>query len=177
MCVNSLDDFFLWLILNSLSFRSIIYGYLKLFSFKVKDLILLFKREKNSASEGEVTFYLNNKSNIFPVDSKIIEIKRRIKKTGQTQYKLNNRNVTRGRILELLSHAKVFPDAHNIILQGDIIKFCEMGGEDRRLLIEEISGISVYEDKKNKALSELQKVEEKLKEAEYYTILKQILEL
>ena len=42
----------------------------------------------------------------------------------------------------------------------------EMHPEDRREIIEEVSGISVYEDKKHKAILELQKVEEKLKEAD-----------
>jgi len=62
--------------------------------------------------------------------------------------------------------ARIDPDGYNIILQGDIVRFVEMPPIERRMLIEEISGISVYEEKKQKALNELEKVESKLKEAE-----------
>ena len=65
-----------------------------------------------------------------------------------------------------MSVAKIDPQGYNIILQGDIVRFTEMHPEDRRGLIEEISGISVYEDKRQKAMKELEKVDERVKEAE-----------
>src|SRR3989344_2558795 len=82
---------------------------------------LLFRRKTNVASEGEVVLTLDNEAKVFPYDTKEVELKRKIKRSGQTQYKINNRNVTRQQALELLSKAKIFPDGHNIILQVDII--------------------------------------------------------
>ena len=56
--------------------------------------------------------------------------------------------MTRQQITNLLSLAKIDPDGYNIILQGDIVKFVEMQHpEDRRVLIEDIAGISIYEEK------------------------------
>ncbi|MBI4448885.1 AAA family ATPase, partial [Candidatus Woesearchaeota archaeon] len=69
-------------------------------------------------------------------------------------------------ILDLLSLAKINPDGYNIILQGDIIHLVEMSPIERRGIIEEIAGIGMYEEKKQKALLELEKVEAKLNEAE-----------
>jgi len=68
--------------------------------------------------------------------------------------------------LELLSAAKINPDGYNIILQGDITRLVEMSSVERRQIIEEIAGIGFYEEKKERALKELQKVEDKLNEAE-----------
>ena len=73
--------------------------------------------------------------------------------------------MTRQQVIDLLSSAKIDPDGHNIILQGDITHFASMKPLERRLILEEIAGISVFEDKKNKALSELEKVDDKLTEA------------
>ena len=42
----------------------------------------------------------------------------------------------------------------------------EMPSVERRQLIEEVSGISIYEEKKNKALRELERVDERMKEAD-----------
>lgn len=127
---------------------------------------LLFKRKDVVAAEGEVTICFDNNSNVFPVDSKIIEIKRRIRRNGQTKYKINGKTKTRQEVLELLSHARVHPEGHNIIQQGDISKFVDMRPLEKRMVIEEIAGISVYEERKRKALSELEKIDEKLKEAQ-----------
>ncbi|MBI2140526.1 hypothetical protein HYU14_06380, partial [Candidatus Woesearchaeota archaeon] len=85
---------------------------------------------------------------------------------GQSIYRINDKARTRQEIIDLLSLAKIEPDGYNIILQGDITHFVEMPPMERRLLIEEIAGISVYEDKKQKAMSQLEKVGERLKEAE-----------
>ena len=64
----------------------------------------------------------------------------------------------------LLAQAGIDPNGFNIILQGEIQNFVRMHNEDRRKIIEEVSGISVYESRKAKSLHELEKTEEKLKE-------------
>jgi len=64
------------------------------------------------------------------------------------------------------SGQKINPDGYNIILQGDINKLIEMTPNHRREIIEEIAGISIYEEKKQKAIRELDRVENKLNEAE-----------
>ena len=89
-----------------------------------------------------------------------------MRQNGQSIYKINDRAVTRQQISNLLSLAKIDPDGYNIILQGDIIKLVEMHPDERRILIEDIAGISIYEDKKHKAMLELDKVEQHLKETE-----------
>jgi len=102
----------------------------------------------------------------FPSEEKEIKISRIVTKSGQSKYKINDKARTRQQILDLMSIAKINPDGYNIVLQGDIINFCNMTTNQRREVIEEISGISVYEDKKNKALRDLEKVENNIREAD-----------
>lgn len=127
---------------------------------------LLFRKKTTIASEGEVSVIMHNDPKIFPVDTKEVEIRRKIKKKGQTQFKINSRNATRGQVLELLAAARTFPEGHNIILQGDIARFVDIRPLERRQVIEEIAGIYTYEERKHKALQELAKVDERLKEAQ-----------
>ena len=133
---------------------------------KSSHLIYNGGKSKKPAEKAEVSIVFDNKKKDFPYDVEEIMVSRFVRNSGVSVYKINGKTVTRQQVVELLSLAKIDADGHNIILQGDIVRFCEMGGEDRRMLIEEIAGISVYEDKKNKALSQLNGVEEKLKEAE-----------
>ncbi len=133
---------------------------------KSSHLIYNGGKSKKPSEKAEVSIVFDNKGKDFPYDVPEIKVSRFVNHKGNSVYKINDKTVTRQQVVELLSLAKIDADGHNIILQGDIIRFCEMAGEERRMLIEEIAGISVYEDKKNKALSQLNGVEEKLKEAE-----------
>ncbi|MFT4311529.1 MAG: chromosome segregation protein SMC [Candidatus Woesearchaeota archaeon] len=132
---------------------------------KSANLIYNGGKTKKPSSSGEVSIYFDNESKIFG-EEKIIKITRVIKKTGQSVYKINDETCTRQQILDLLSRAKINPDGYNIILQGDIVRLVEMSGTDRRGIVEEIAGINIYEEKKQKALRELKRVEEKISEAE-----------
>ncbi|MFW5977002.1 MAG: hypothetical protein ACOCQQ_00635, partial [Candidatus Nanoarchaeia archaeon] len=109
----------------------------------------------------------DNREKEFPsIESDTVKITRIIKHTGQGVYKINDVTSTRTQILDVLSLANINPDGYNIILQGDIVRLIEMTPEKRRGIIEEIAGINIYEDKKQKAIRELNRVEEKLNEAD-----------
>ena len=66
--------------------------------------------------------------------------------------------------LSLLAQGGIDPNGFNIILQGEIQNFVKMHTEERRKVVEEIAGISIYELRKEKSLKELEKTDEKLKE-------------
>jgi chromosome segregation protein len=133
---------------------------------KSANLIYNGGKTKKPAPHAEVSIYFDNSKKEFPADSPEVKITRIVKQNGQGVYKINDETCTRMQILELLSLAKIDPDGYNIILQGDIIKLIDMQPVERRQIIEEIAGIGVYEDKKQKAVNELDKVDAKLKEAE-----------
>ena len=133
---------------------------------KASNLIYNGGKNKEPSKQAEVTILFDNSTNELPVKENEVKITRIVKQNGNSVYKINDKTVTRQQIIDLLAAAKIDPDGHNIVLQGDISKFIDMYTEDRREIIEEISGISIYEDKKHKALLELDKVEQKLKEAD-----------
>jgi len=133
---------------------------------RASNLIYNGGKSKKPAKQGEVSVYFDNKEKTFPTDDPQVKITRVVKQTGQSIYKINDKVRTRQQIIDLLNIAKIDPNGYNIILQGDIVRFTEMPSMERRMLIEEISGISVYEEKKHKAMLELQKVEQRLNEAE-----------
>jgi len=146
---------------------------------KASNLIYNGGKSKQPSKQGEVSIFFDNSKKTFPTEDAEVKITRIVRQSGQSVYKINDETRTRQEILDLLSIAKINPDGYNIILQGDIVKFVEMHPDQRRDLIGEISGITVYEEKKHKALLELQKVDERLKEseivlAERHTYLKEL---
>jgi chromosome segregation protein len=133
---------------------------------KSANLIYNGGKSKKPAKHGEVSVYFDNTKKVFPSSDETVKITRIIKKDGASKYKINDQSRTRQQIVDLLNYGKINPDSYNIILQGDIVKMVEMTPVERRQVIEEISGISVYEEKKNKALREMEKVDAKLGEAD-----------
>lgn len=133
---------------------------------KAANLIFNGGKNKKPASSGSVEIAFCNENKIFPLQEKEVLINRSISKDGTSTYKVNGKKLTRTEVVDLLSHAKVNPNGYNIILQGDITRFVDMSPLERRQVIEEISDVSIYEEKKHKSLLELQKVEEKLNNAD-----------
>ena len=121
---------------------------------------------KKPADLAAVSLYLDNSNKVFPYEEPEVSITRKVNKRGVTIYKINGRTVTREKVLQLLSSARIYPEGHNIILQGDVTQIIEMNPMERRLIIDEISGIAEYNDKKEKANRDLGAVDTKLKEAE-----------
>ena len=106
----------------------------------------------------------DNSDKIFSIENKEISIKRIVRKNGQSTYKINDETKTRQEVLALLAQAGIDPNGFNIILQGEIQNFVRMQPEERRKVVEEVSGISIYELRKEKSLKELSKTEDRLKE-------------
>ncbi|MBU1202088.1 MAG: chromosome segregation protein SMC [Nanoarchaeota archaeon] len=133
---------------------------------KSANLIYNGGKSKNPAKKAEVSIYFDNSKKIFPLNTPSVKLTRTIKPSGQSKYEINDETRTRQQILDFLSIANIDPGGYNIILQGDITHLVEMSTIERRGIIEEIAGISVYESKKEKALRELSRIEQKLNEAE-----------
>jgi len=133
---------------------------------KSANLIYNGGKTKTPAKLAEVSVFFDNSDKIFPFDIPEVKITRTVRQNGQSIYRINDEKKTRQEIVEMLNLVNINPDGYNIILQGDIIRFVEMSADERRKIIEEVAGISVYEEKKQKAISELDKVEKKLSEAD-----------
>lgn len=134
---------------------------------KLGNLVFNGGKGLKPAKDAEVSIFLSNDDReLMDLELDEIKITRVVSKTGQSKYLLNNQKVTRSEIVEVLSRASIDPDGYNIILQGDIMRIVNMSSNERRELIEEISNISGYEEKREKALKKLDKVELDLKEAD-----------
>ncbi len=133
---------------------------------KTGNLVYNGGKSKSPAKFAEVSIYFSNLKNEFPAEGDEIKITRVLSPKGNSKYKINDKTVTRTQIIELLGAARINPDGYNIILQGQITQMIEMSSDQRRKMIEEIAGISVYEDKKRKSLNELDRVEQRVNEAE-----------
>ena len=130
---------------------------------RAANLIFMGTKAIKPSHEASVEIIFDNSDKRFNVEKDEISIKRIVRNNGQSIYKIGNETKTRQEVLELLAQADIDPNGFNIILQGEIDSFVKMHPEERRGVIEEVAGISVYEKRKEKALHELERTEERLK--------------
>lgn len=131
---------------------------------KSANLIYTGGKNQKSSDEAKVEMIFDNSLKTFPLEDNEIRIERAVKHDGNSAYKINGKLKTRQEIQELLGYANIDSKGFNIILQEEITQFIEMHPEDRRKIIEEIAGIRIYEERKEKSQNELARTEEKLKE-------------
>ena len=131
---------------------------------KLQNLLFNGGRDRKPADYCEVSLYLNNSDSTVKGYEKEIKITRRITRSGISAYKLDGRNVTRSKILDLLANTGLSPDGFNIIMQGDVTEVIEMSHLERKGIINDISGIAEFDEKKEKAGRELEKVENRVRE-------------
>jgi chromosome segregation protein len=131
---------------------------------KAKNLIFMGSKYVRPAKEASVELHFDNSDGAFAIDTKEIVIERTVRLKGQSIYKINGEVKTRAEIIETLGQAGIDPYGYNIILQGQIQSIVKMHPEDRRKIIGEVAGISVYEWRKEKSLKELEKTDARLKE-------------
>jgi chromosome segregation protein len=131
---------------------------------KASNLIFQGTKAASPAKEATVEVVFDNSDKIFSIEEQEISVKRIVRLNGQSIYKINNQTKTRQEVLSLLAQAGIDPNGFNIILQGEIQSFVRMHSEERRKIVEEVSGISIYEMRKEKSLRELEKTEDKIKE-------------
>jgi chromosome segregation protein len=98
---------------------------------------------------------------------KTTEIRRAIRRDGKAKYWLNGKRVKKYVVDDFLAANRI--TLHNVIKQGEVQRIVEMNSKDRRALIDFIANVAEYEEKKNEALGELDKVEARLREARVLT--------
>ncbi len=100
----------------------------------------------------------------FEHSGKKHEISRIIDKEGRSFYRWNGKRASMGEIVSFFEDIGLKTN-YNIILQNMTTKVLDISGEQRRKMIEDIAGISEYEEKKQEALKNLEQVERKLRDA------------
>lgn len=129
---------------------------------RFSDLLFNGGNGQRPAPFAEVSLHFDNSDGVLPVDSKTVVITRRADRSGKCVYRLNKKRVSRQEIVDLLSKVMSSPGGYNFIMQGDVDRFIKMNPLERRSIIDDLAGIAEYDEKKEKSLAELQRVETNL---------------
>ncbi|MBL7002344.1 MAG: AAA family ATPase, partial [Nitrosopumilus sp.] len=99
--------------------------------------------------------HFDNSDRKIPVDSDIVEITREMNETGESIYYLNKKKTTRSQILDLLDMANAGLGQLNAVQQGTVTRISEFSSEEKRQTIEDLIGLSYFDEKKTESLKQL----------------------
>ena len=123
------------------------------------NLIFAGTPKKPAMSLARVGLYFNNHKKNLSVDAVEVTLSRRIDRSGNSEFSLNDGEIKLKDLLPMLAKARLGTRGLMIVGQGQSDIFVRSSPEDRRLMIEEVLGLREYRIKKNQAERRLESSE------------------
>ena len=117
---------------------------------------------RRPANAATATIILDNSDKRFAFDADEVLVTRRVYRSGESEYLINNETSRLKDIRELFRGTGVGTDAYSLIEQGKVERMLSTNAKDRRVIFEEAAGISRFKAKKKDAERRLLRVERNL---------------
>ena len=128
----------------------------------MKDLIFAGSSKYAPASFAEVTLVLDNVNgkhihiNGAVAKPTEIHLTRKLYRNGETEYRINNEPARLKDIHEVFMDTGAGAKSYSIIAQGEINKLVQAKPEERRVMIEEVAGITKFKLRKRESLKKIE---------------------
>ncbi len=118
---------------------------------RLTDLIFNGGKEKKPAKECKASLYFDNSDRLIPIDSNTVKLTRVVKLTDNADdyysyYYVNDKKSSLGEFDNLLANARISADGYNFVQQGDITRIVEMSNLERRRILDDIAGITKFDE-------------------------------
>lgn len=127
---------------------------------------VIFKGSSGSgrkpANSAEATLVFDNRSGTLPIETEQVQITRRVYRSGESEYLINNQEARLKDIKNLFRGTGVGVDAYSIIEQGKVDRLLQASPKDRRVIFEEAAGISRFNAKKLEAERRMLRVDQNM---------------
>ncbi len=131
-----------------------------------EDVIWAGSERRSAQGMADVTLVLDNADGLLPVDFAVVEVGRRLYRSGENDYLLNRQRVRLRDLQDLLDSASLAENAFLFIGQGMVEQALALRPEERRPLFEEVAGVRRHERRRRKAEEQLAEAEGNLARVE-----------
>lgn len=129
---------------------------------KMEDVIFAGTQYRKPVGLAQVSLILDNSENELAIDYSQVTISRRLFRSGESEYYINNTKCRLKDIQELFMDTGVGKEGYSIIGQGKIEALLSGNIEERRELLEEAAGIVKFKSRKREAEKKLENAEQNL---------------
>jgi chromosome segregation protein len=131
-------------------------------SRKSEDVIFAGSDKRPALGMADVSLLLDNADGLLPVDYQVVELGRRLYRSGENDYLLNRGRVRLKDLVDLLDAAHLADNAFLFIGQGMVDQALSLRPEERRPLFEEVAGVRRHERRRRRAEEQLVEAEANL---------------
>lgn len=118
------------------------------------------------SNHAVVSVAFDNSARKIPVDYDEVVISRHVYRDSTNEYYINNSQVRLKDVVELLSSLGIGASSHHIISQGEADRVLSASPVERREIIEEALGLTIFQYKREESEKKLEKTEENVKQVE-----------
>lgn len=127
---------------------------------------LIHDNGNSKAKRLRVSITLDNSDRGIPVDADTVTIAREMGiDSNESDYYLNGKHINRSVLTDMLEASLVSAGRLNIVQQGMVMRIAELNREERRRIIEDILGLSYFDEKKEEARKQLDEADRRLEVA------------
>ena len=124
------------------------------------DVIFNGTASRKSLGYAEASMTFENNRGLLPLEYQEVCITRRLFRSGESEYLINQQPCRLRDIRDLLMDTGLGADSYSVIEQGRVDMLLQANANERRAVFEEAAGISKYKAKKKSALAKLDRVEQ-----------------
>ena len=128
----------------------------------MSDVIFAGSKSRSSLNLASVSLVFDNSDSYLKVPYTEISVTRKVFRSGENEYYLNNEKCRLKDIYDLFLDSGMGKYAFNIISQGEVSKIISDSPLERRTIFEEAAGVLKYKRRKEEALKKLDKTNENL---------------
>jgi len=129
---------------------------------KLRSLIHDIEGSRRGPKMARSSVHFDNSDRKIPVDTDIVEITREMDANGENTYYLNKKKTNRSHILDLLDMANAGLGQLNAVQQGTVTRISEFTSEEKRKTIEDLIGLSYFDEKKTESVKQLDEADRRL---------------
>ncbi|MBR3211729.1 MAG: chromosome segregation protein SMC [Firmicutes bacterium] len=129
---------------------------------KMEEVIFAGTASRKSRGMAEVTLVIDNTAGILDIDYSEVAITRRMYRSGESEYLINNNPCRLRDIRELIMDTGIGVDGYSLIGQGRIADIVSTKPESRREIFEEAAGVVMYKNRRNEASRKLDSTSQNL---------------
>ena len=118
---------------------------------KTEDVVFSGTEKRKPLGLAEVSLVFDNTAHFLKNDADEVTITRRYYLSGESEYRINKKQVRLRDVRELFMDTGLGRDGYSVIGQGKIDEILSQKSEDRREIFEEAAGISKYRSRKDEA--------------------------
>ena len=129
---------------------------------KLRSLVHDIEGNRRGPKMARSSVHFDNSDRKIPIDSDSVEITREMDAGGENTYYLNKKKTNRSHVLDLLDMANAGLGQLNAVQQGTVTRISEFTSEEKRKTIEDLIGLSYFDDKKMESVKQLDEADRRL---------------